>query len=297
MLKSNHYQHDLIGFVEDLSVLDIVSSTNVLRVGNNDVQELSDSIRKIGLLAPIVVRTSISGRFEIIAGNRRFNACKRLGWKKIPCCIVELDDKAAFEASIIENVQRQTLNIIEEGLAFRKYVTEFGWGGISELANRLSKSSSYISKRIRLLDLPQDVLHLLSESEISISAGEELLSLEKDKQSKFASLVVDRALSSKKLRRMIKEQESQCYSDEDDHEFYSQTEDKQKRILQAFDKSIITLRVAVNKLATNLEKIQDEWILFETLMYHKNSINLQIDLLIREKKRFIKKVGLMGRMT
>lgn len=289
MLKSNHYQHDLIGFVvEDLSVLDIVSSSNVLRINSNDVQELTDSIKKIGLLVPIVVRTSISGRFEVIAGNRRFKACKRLGWKKIPCCIVELDDKAAFEASIVENVQRHTLNIIEESLAFRKYVTELGWGGVSELACKLSKSSSYVSKRIRLLDLPQDVLHLITESEISISTGEELLSLEKDKQSKFASVVVDKSISSKKLRSIIKEQESEWHHNVDAYQFYSQTEDKQERILQAFNKSIITLRIAVNKLATNIEKIQDEWILFETLMYHKSSINSQIDLLIREKKRFIK---------
>lgn len=296
MLKSNHYQNDLLGIVEDLSIVDIVPSLNVLRIGCNDVQELTDSIKKIGLLVPIVVRTSISGRFEIVAGNNRFKACKRLGWKKMPCLIVDLDDKAAFEASIIENVQRHTLNIIEEGLAFRKYVSESGWGGVSELASRLSKSSSYISKRIRLLDLPRDVLHLISESEISISTGEELLSLEKDKQSRFASLVVDRSLSSKKLRRMIKEQESQCHRDEDDYALYPQTEDKQKRILQAFDKSIITLRVAVNKLATNIEKIQDEWILFETLMYHKNIINSQIDLLIREKKiykreKFLKQIS------
>jgi len=287
MLKSNHYQHDLIGFVENLSVLDIVPSSNVLRINNNDVLELTDSIKKIGLLAPIVVRSLVSGKFEIIAGNRRLSACKRLGWKRIPCCIVELGDKAAFEASIVENVQRHTLNIIEEGLAFRKYVTECGWGGVSELAGRLSKSSSYVSKRIRLLDLPQDVLHLICESEISISAGEELLSLdEKGKQSKLASLVVDRSLSSKKLRSIIKKQESEWYHDE--YQFYSEIEDKQKRILQLFDKSIITLREAVNKLVINIEKIQDEWILFEILMYHKNSINSQIDLLIRQKKRFIK---------
>jgi ParB family chromosome partitioning protein len=287
MLKSNHYQHDLIGFVEDLSILDIIPSSNVLRINGSDVQELTDSIKKIGLLAPIVVRNLITGKFEIIAGNRRFSACKRLGWKRIPCCIVELDDKTAFEASLVENVQRHTLNMIEEGLAFRKYVTECGWGGISELASRLSKSSSYISKRIRLLDLPQDVLHLICESEISISVGEELLPLgEKDKQSKLASLVVDRSLSSKKLRSIIREHESQWYHDDD--QFCSEIEDKQKRILQVFDKSITTLREAVNKLAINIEKIEDEWILFETLMYHKNSINSKIDLLIREKKRFIK---------
>lgn len=287
MLKSNQGQPGLIKFVQEVYTLDIISSTNILRLGGNAVDDLTDSINKIGLLTPIVVRPSISGRFEIIAGNRRFKACERLGWKKIPCSIVELDDKAAFEASIVENVQRQTLNIIEEGLAFRKYVTEFGWGGVSELASKLSKSCSYISKRIKLLDLPQDVLRLICESEISISTGEELLSLEKNKQSKFASLVVSKSLSSKKLRNMIKEQNSKWYHD-DDYQYYSKTEDKHNRILQAFDKSIITLRFALSELATDIEKIQDEWIIFETLMYHKNSINSQIDLLIREKKRFTK---------
>lgn len=288
MLTSNHYQDDLIGFAEDLSVFDIVSSSNVLRIGHDNVQELTDSINKIGLLAPIVVRPSISGGFEIVAGNRRFKACKKLGWKKISCRIVELDDKAAFEASIAENVQRCTLNIIEEGLAFRKYVMELGWGGISELASRISKSSSYISKRIRLLDLPHDVLQLISESEISISSAEELLSLKKDKQSKLALLVANRSLSSRQLRSLIREQGDKEYHEDNDYQFYSESEDKNKRILQAFDKSIITLRVALNKLASNIEILQDEWILFETLMYHKNIINSQIDLLIREKKKYIK---------
>ena len=172
-------------------------------------------------------------------------------------------------------------------------MSEFGWGGVSELASRLSKSSSYISKRIRLLDLPQDVLHLICESEISISAGEELLSLcEKDKQSKLASLVFDRSISSKKLRGIIKEQESEWYHD--GYPFYSEIEDKQKRILQVFDRSIITLREAVNKLATNIEIIHDEWIVFETLMHHKNIINSQIDLLIRERKKFMKVKNLIS---
>jgi ParB family chromosome partitioning protein len=288
MLKSNHYQDNLIGFVEELSILDIVSSSNVLRIGEVVIQELTDSIKKIGLLTPIIVRPSISGRFEIVAGNRRFMACKRLGRKKIPCCIVELDDKAAFEASIVENVQRHTLNIIEEGLAFRNYIIDFGWGGVSELASKLSKSPSYVSKRIRLLDLPQDVLQLICESEISISVGEELLSLERNKQSKLASLVVDKSLSSKKLRSIIKEQEIKYNHDDENYQFYSEIENKQKRIIQAFDKSIITLRIAVNDLATSIEKIQDEWVIFETLMHHKNSINSQIDLIIREKKRYIK---------
>ena len=107
----------------------------------NGVEDLADSIKKIGLLQPIVVRTTEGSEgFEIVAGNRRYSACRQLGWRKITCHIVELDDKGAFEIALAENVQRQTLNPVEEGLAFRKYVNEFGWGGVSELAQKISES-------------------------------------------------------------------------------------------------------------------------------------------------------------
>ncbi|MFN2434339.1 MAG: ParB/RepB/Spo0J family partition protein [Nitrososphaeraceae archaeon] len=114
-------------------------------------EKLVPEFSKIGLLSPILARITENGKFEVVAGNRRFKACKSLGWKKIPCHIVELDDRHAFEASIIENIQRNTLNIIEGGLAFRKYINEFGWGAASELARKLSKSSSYVSSPWNLI--------------------------------------------------------------------------------------------------------------------------------------------------
>lgn len=143
------YSNDLIGSVEDLAILEIGPSPHQLRDSHSNLDELVESIRKIGLLQPIVVRTDGSGNFEVVAGNRRLSACKKLGWKKIVCHVVELNDKEAFEASIIENVQRNSLDPIEEGLAYRKYIQEFGSGGVSELAEKLSKSISYISKRIK----------------------------------------------------------------------------------------------------------------------------------------------------
>lgn len=293
MSRLSQSVNDSNGCIEDLHISDIVQPSNILRSNSDRVDELVDSINKIGLLSPIVVRTTIAG-FEVVAGNRRFKACKKLGWKRIPSHILELDDKSAFEISIIENVNRRTLTIIEESLAFRKYVNEFGWGGVSELAAKLSKSPSYISKRIRLLDLPRDVLDLICESEISISTGEELLSLkEQDKQSKLAQLTIGRSLTSKKLRTIIKEQECGLYLN--DKSFYSKNDEKQRSILKIFDESIISLRIAVNKIGANIEKIQGEWIVFELLMHHKNTINAQIDLLIREKKKFVKGKKFFGK--
>ena len=135
MLRSSQFENELIGSIDDICISDIFPSLNPLRNGASSVLELADSIGKIGLLSPILVRIAKNEKFEVVAGNRRFKACKSLGWKKIPCHIVEFDDKHAFEASMIENIQRNTLNIIEEGVAFRKYVNEFGWGAASELAS------------------------------------------------------------------------------------------------------------------------------------------------------------------
>jgi ParB family chromosome partitioning protein len=287
MLRSSQYENELIGSIDDINISDIFQSLNLLRNDSNSVLELADSISKIGLLSPILVRITEDGKFEVVAGNRRYKACKSLGWKKIPCHIVELDDRTAFEASIIENVQRHTLNIIEEGYAFRKYVNEFGWGAASELARNLSKSSSYVSKRMRLLELPEDVLQLLCESEISVAIGEELLSIkEKDKQSELAMLVLDKSIPSKKLRRMIKEEKCGL-NDYDDIISSTVTHyyPNEETILKTFDKSIIALRIAMSKLAMIIENIQDNWILYEILMQHKNMLHAQIDLLIKEKKK------------
>lgn len=286
MLRSSQYENELIGSIDDINISDIFQSLNHLRNGSSSVLELADSISKIGLLSPILVRIMENGKFEVVAGNRRFKACKSLGWKKIPCHIVELDDRHAFEASIIENIQRNTLNIIEEGLAFRKYVNEFGWGAASELARKLSKSSSYVSKRMKLLDLPADVLQLITESEISITAGEELLSIkEGDKQSKIAKIVQKHSIPSKTLRKIIKEQEY-LLDEQSTLSFYDSTAENEK-FLKAFDKSIISLKIAMNKLAMIIEKIEGNWALYEILMNHKNAIHSQIDLLIREKKKYI----------
>lgn len=122
------YSTQLSGSLEDIDIVDVAPSTRQLRTSLYDLTELAESIRKVGLLQPIIVRTNKSNGFEVVAGNRRLNACRKLGRKKIACHLVKLDDRQAFEASIIENVQRNTLNPVEAGMAYSKYVKEFGWG-------------------------------------------------------------------------------------------------------------------------------------------------------------------------
>jgi ParB family chromosome partitioning protein len=281
------YSNDLIGSIEDISISDIVLPAIPLRTEMNDLEELADSINKVGLLNPIVVRTNSMQSFEIVAGNRRFNACKKLGWRKIPCHVVEMDDKLAFEVSMIENVQRQTLNPIDEGFAFRKYVDKYGWGGVTELSQKLSKSPSYVSKRMKLIELPKDVIELISKSEINVSIAEELLSIPNhNDQSKLAIVMRDDGLSSRDARNLVRHYGNypdivHTYSSYGHHYIYVS-----EKICKSFDKSIIALRITTKKIARIAEALEDDWIFYNILLHHKNMLNSQIDILIREKRKY-----------
>lgn len=291
---SSKYLTKLSSISEDIDIRDIVLSPNNLRNETNDIQSLIDSVGNIGLLQNIVVRT-VDDHYEIIAGVRRYHACRKLGWKKIPCNIVELDSKTAFEISLVENIQRHSLTVLQECTAFKKYVTDFGWGSISDLAKKLSKSPSYISKRMRLLELPAEVLKLISESEIEISTAEELLTIkDKLKQHQMAVLVHGHHLSSKQVRQMVNK--NSAYDDhnidtflesEIDFQSYYPIED-QYVLLRSIDKAIIALKDAVRKLISLIQNDDEKWILNEVLRQHKNMLVTQIDILIKQRRKALR---------
>jgi ParB family transcriptional regulator, chromosome partitioning protein len=251
---------------------------------NEDLHELCYSIKEKGLLHPIIVRMIDDG-YEIVAGTRRYNACKVLGWRKILSHVVELDDKDAFEVSLIENIHSKNLNPIEEARAFQDYVNNYGWGGISDLATRLGKSVSYVDKRIRLLDLPTDVVDSLSAGSLSVSIGDELLPLkEKEQQSKLAELIKKRKLSS----RQVRELKTEMKNSDNPYEildFQTKIIDIDAKTQKSFDKAIIAIRVAMNKLASIIGDVEDNWTVYEILLQHKNMLHNQIDILYKEKKK------------
>ena len=283
---NSYYSNELAGSVEDINLSEIVLPPSLLRSNLNGVEELAESIKNVGLLQPIIVRVNDAHRFEIVAGYRRFNACKKIGWRKITCHVVELDDKTAFEVSLIENVQRQTLNPIEEGLAFRNYVNKFGWGGVSDLAEKISKSPGYVSKRIGLVELPDSVIDLLSKCEISISAAEELLPISsRDEQTKMAIVIRNKKLPLRKVRQLVKNNSIVADSDSlssslNDNPLYTKD-----RILKSIDKSIIIIRIAVKKLGEIMEGVEDDWIFYGILLYQRNVLISQIDQLIKQKRK------------
>src|SRR5579862_7786956 len=125
-----------------------------------DFSELVDSIRRHGLIQPLVVRrvnrnNGERGHFQLVSGYRRFCACKQLEIPAVPCIVRSLTDQEAFEIALVENVQRRNLNPIEEAEAFKSYVVNFGRGSVSRLARKIGKSEEYVSHRLLLLGLPK----------------------------------------------------------------------------------------------------------------------------------------------
>lgn len=282
------------GIIDDINISQIKEGHNPRKqVVVPDVEELAASIQQKGLLQPILVRTIVEeeeaeGYFEIIAGNRRFHACKRLGWNKIPCHIIELDDKQAFEVSLIENLQRKTLGPLDEAIAFKAYVSDFGWGGVSELSLKIGKSISYIIKRIKLLNLPIDIQNSIINHTLDTSTAEELFVIkDKTRQSAVASLVANRRLSLKKTREILKDlkRKDDDYDMDFDSSYKSEYIDHIKVAERSFDKTITTLKIAMNSLREIITNVEDDWILYEVLMQHKNMIHAQIDILIKEKRK------------
>ena len=271
------------GFIEDIDISRISESKNILRKDKVNLEELSDSILQKGLLQPILIRT-LESYYEIVAGNRRFQACKSLGWRKIACHVVELDDKGAFEVSLIENIHRKTLSPIEEAEAFKAYISDFGWGGISYLATKIRKSKSYITKRIKLLNLPSDVLQSIINHKIDISMAEELFQVkDQNRQSLLANLIADRRLSLRMTRELIKDH----IEDDIGSESYSTDEyvNHLRLLERSFDKSIVAIRIAMKTLAEIINSMEHDWIVYEILMQHKNMLHTQIDILLKEKSK------------
>lgn len=287
--------HELIGAIEDIDIRDISPSSNLLRSVMENLDDLASSIKRIGLLQPIVVRVT-EEKFEIIAGNRRFEACRKLKLKKIACHIVELDDKSAFEISLIENVQRHSLNPVEEAHAFKKYVLDFGWGGISELSKKIGKSPSYVSRRLKLVKLPQNILDLISQSAVNVASIEELLPIDNNNtQTVLTELIREEHLSSRMVRKIVKGVTSKNIG-MDTIFSHVTSASSYEQLCKSFDKVIIALRIAIKKLARIIEKVEDNWIFYDMMMQHKHMLHNQLDLLIKQKIKY-KKKHLLLRVT
>jgi ParB family chromosome partitioning protein len=172
-------------------------------LSDEHIRELASSIRQQGLIQPITVRP-LGGYFEIVAGHRRFKACKLLRWRTIPAIVRPLTDKDAFEIQLAENIHRLTMDPVEEAEAFRKYIIEYGWGGVSELARIISKSEQFVSGRIQILRLPKEIIEKVSCNNIKPSHAIELVNLSEYDQKLITNTIINKNLSVRSVREIAK---------------------------------------------------------------------------------------------
>lgn len=145
------------------------------------LNELADSIKKHGVLQPLLLSEKVDGNYEIIAGERRWRASKIAGLATVPAVVKHYKDQEKLEISLIENVQRADLNPIEEAFAYQRLIDEFDLTQ-EEVASRVGKSRPAISNSIRLLDLPEKIKEALVEGKINTGQARALLSLPSDKE-------------------------------------------------------------------------------------------------------------------
>ena len=139
-----------------------------------EIKELAESIKNQGLIQPIVVREVSKDNFEIIAGERRWRACQVAGLHSVECVIMNIDEEKVYELALIENIQRENLNVIEEAKAYNNLIQLNGLKN-EELSKKIGKSSSHISNLIRILDLDKEIHQMLIDGNISMGHARALI--------------------------------------------------------------------------------------------------------------------------
>ena len=174
------------------------------------LSQLADSIAANGVIQPIVVRRSAGGFYEIIAGERRWRASKMAGLSEVPVVVMDIDDQKTAELSLIENIQREDLNPVEEASAYKILMETFKLTQ-EQLAQRVGKSRSAITNSLRLLDLPVEVLKLLSDGDISAGHARALLGLTiKNDILTLAELIVTKGLSVRAVEDLVRKMNAEA---------------------------------------------------------------------------------------
>ena len=191
---------------QEINKSNIISISNLSRnpyqprqyFSEEKLEELTNSIKKNGIIQPIAVRQSKSdiNKYEIVAGERRWLAAQRAGLHEVPVNILELSDVESLEVAIVENIQRDDLNIIEEAKGYKRLSDEFGYDH-EKIAKFMSKSRSHVSNTLRLLTLPEDVIGMIEEGSLTAGQARPLIGLSN------ATLIAEEIVSKKLSARSV----------------------------------------------------------------------------------------------
>ena len=192
----------------ELNIFEIEPNRDQPRKDFDDesISELSESILKHGLLQPIVVRPKPNGRYEIVAGERRWRACRLAGLDSVPVIIKDLDEQKAAEIALVENLQRENLNAYEEALGYKSLMDDFGLTQ-EAVSQSVGKSRVAVTNALRLLNLPENILAALREGKISAGAARTLLSAKSEAIMKAMFEAALLGASVRTLEQMAKKEE------------------------------------------------------------------------------------------
>lgn len=178
------------------------------------LENLANSIRSQGVIQPIIVRP-IGDRYEIIAGERRWRAAKLAELKEIPAIIRTIPDEAASAIALIENVQRENLNPVEEAVALKRLIEEFGMTH-QQVAEAVGKSRVSVTNLLRLLALPEEIKHMLERGFLEMGHARALLTLPESVQVEAANIIISRGLSVREAENLVRRLQSPTTTNKED---------------------------------------------------------------------------------
>lgn len=173
------------------------------QMSEEGLSELADSIRQQGIISPIIVRKTLAGKYEIIAGERRFRAAKLVGLLDVPVIIREVDDRQVLAMALIENIQREDLNPLEEAVGIQRLIEECSYTH-EQAAEAIGRSRTTATNLLRLLNLTDEVKAMLMEGALEMGHARALLALEAGEQILVAKEIVARGLSVRQTEELVK---------------------------------------------------------------------------------------------
>lgn len=215
------------------------------------LKELSSSIKQHGVFTPILVKKSIQG-YDLIAGERRLRASKLAGLENIPAIIVDFDDQEMMEIALLENIQREDLNVIEEAKAYEKLIQRLGYTQ-EQLAHRVGKSREHITNLLRLLKLPEDVQEYVVSKQLSMGHVRALLGLKTEaNMRKVAKQAIDQGLSVRKVEQIVKDTNNKKTIEKPKEDIYVKAA---KEKLQEFFQTSVS--ISKNAISIHYENKED----------------------------------------
>ncbi len=209
------------------------------------LQELAASIQSQGIIQPIVVRQVESGQYEIIAGERRWRAARQAGLKRVPCLVKKVEDRAAIAMALIENIQREDLNVIEEAQALERLQDEFSLTH-QQVADVIGKSRTTVSNLLRLNQLEFDVKDLVANKMLEMGHARALLALEGDQQVEAAQQVAKKQMTVRQTEQLVKK----CLAPQNEQKVPQEDNEAQQmshKLSQMLDAKVSLVRSANGK--------------------------------------------------